>query len=384
MNALLQRIASPGRKRILALDGGGTRGIVTVAFLERMEELLREKACNPGLRLCDHFDLVGGTSTGSIIATAVALGYSAGEVARFYRELTPKAFKPAGVSIPGTSVTLPIPALLPRLDTALLEEALRAKTGERSLDSPDLLTGLAIIARRFDTASTWLVTNNPRGLYWDDPPDRSYIGNRHYKLLSLIRASTAAPTYFAPEFVSVAEGEPPAPFIDGGLSAHNNPALYLLMAATLSRFGFGWLADPGQLSLVSVGTGTFRPSRNPVEAARMMTGLHGLEALMAVALDAGDFNTAVLQWLSEPRAAWQINSEMLGLEGEVLGGRPLIGFQRYDIRLESDWIEQMSGKPVSASRLARLRAIDNVADMNRLYDWARHAAEQQVRVEDLG
>ena len=57
----------PGPKRILSLDGGGVRGAVSVAFLERIEQILDEQAGHK-VRLGDWFDLIGGTSTGAIIA----------------------------------------------------------------------------------------------------------------------------------------------------------------------------------------------------------------------------------------------------------------------------------------------------------------------------
>ena len=56
-----RHLFSKGRKRILALDGGGVRGAMTIAFLERLEELIAEIEGRP-VRLCDWFDLVGGTS----------------------------------------------------------------------------------------------------------------------------------------------------------------------------------------------------------------------------------------------------------------------------------------------------------------------------------
>jgi patatin-like phospholipase/acyl hydrolase len=43
--------------------------------------------------------------------------------------------------------------------------------------------------------------NNPRLPYWETPPDKAYIGNRHYRLASVIRASAAAPYYFDPEYI---------------------------------------------------------------------------------------------------------------------------------------------------------------------------------------
>jgi patatin-like phospholipase/acyl hydrolase len=60
----------PGGRHILALDGGGVRGAITVAFLERIESILSQSE-GRRVRLGDYFHLVGGTSTGSVIAGAV-------------------------------------------------------------------------------------------------------------------------------------------------------------------------------------------------------------------------------------------------------------------------------------------------------------------------
>ena len=62
-------------KRILTLDGGGLRGILTLGLLAEIEELLRKRhGGSPYFRLCHYFDLIAGTSTGAIIAAALAMG----------------------------------------------------------------------------------------------------------------------------------------------------------------------------------------------------------------------------------------------------------------------------------------------------------------------
>ena len=74
--SLEARFAAPGPKRILSLDGGGIRGVLTLQYLARIESILGERSPDPGaFRLSDYFDLIGGTSTGSIIATGLALGF---------------------------------------------------------------------------------------------------------------------------------------------------------------------------------------------------------------------------------------------------------------------------------------------------------------------
>src|SRR5512147_477230 len=64
-----------GAKRVLALDGGGVKGILTLGMLKVLEDELRRRAGDAaGFRLSDYYDLIGGTSTGAIIASALALG----------------------------------------------------------------------------------------------------------------------------------------------------------------------------------------------------------------------------------------------------------------------------------------------------------------------
>src|SRR6185295_3487459 len=88
-----RHLFDPGPKRLLALDGGGVRGAVTVAFLEQIELVLRKHLGKEEVHLGDWFDLIGGTSTGSIIAGALALGYTTSDILRFYFDLAPKVFR---------------------------------------------------------------------------------------------------------------------------------------------------------------------------------------------------------------------------------------------------------------------------------------------------
>src|SRR5210317_1726884 len=79
--------------KILALDGGGIRGILTLEVLARMEEMLAEATGGgSGFRLCHFFDYVGGTSTGAIIAAGLARGMSAKELLEFYEKTGPAMF----------------------------------------------------------------------------------------------------------------------------------------------------------------------------------------------------------------------------------------------------------------------------------------------------
>ncbi|WP_405141980.1 CBASS cGAMP-activated phospholipase [Sphaerisporangium sp. NBC_01403] len=74
------------RFQILALDGGGFRGMFSAAVLARLEEDLN-------VRITDHFDLIAGTSTGGIIALGLGLGLSPREILTFYTDHGPRIFR---------------------------------------------------------------------------------------------------------------------------------------------------------------------------------------------------------------------------------------------------------------------------------------------------
>src|SRR5436189_329965 len=70
------KLNKTGPRKLLAFDGGGIRGIINIEILAGIESELRKSSENPKLVLADYFDYVAGTSTGAIMATLIALGYS--------------------------------------------------------------------------------------------------------------------------------------------------------------------------------------------------------------------------------------------------------------------------------------------------------------------
>ena len=73
-----------------------------------------------------------------------------------------------------------------------------------TLESDDLITGLCIIAKRIDTSSPWILSNNPLSRFWNTS-SKGTLGNKDYTLSALVRASTAAPTFFDPEIIAITE-----------------------------------------------------------------------------------------------------------------------------------------------------------------------------------
>ena len=358
----------PGRKRILALDGGGVRGILSLAILERIEAELAGEAGKP-VRLCDHFDLIGGTSTGAIIAAGLVLGFSAGDIRKMYEDYAPKIFRRSWWRLQG---------LQSKFDAGALTAQIRDIVGERTLDSPDLQTGFAIVAKRLDTGSAWTLSNNPRAPYWEAQPGSATIGNRHYPLANVVRASAAAPHFFDPELLPIATGEAHGLFVDGAVTPHNNPSLALFLLSRARAYGVEWPTGPRNLTIISVGTGNFRARLSAASVQRQKAIGVAFHALTGMIGDAQLQILAMMQWFGECPAPMKINSEIGTLAGEYPGGEPLFRFVRYDAELEAEAIAAL-GVNLGPMDLMRLRQLDDPGILKLAYDIGQKTAALQVK-----
>jgi predicted acylesterase/phospholipase RssA len=300
---LLDRLTAEGPKRILALDGGGIRGALTLGYLERIEGILRCRHQKEDLRLCEYFDLIGGTSTGAIIAAALAIGLSASEIKQMYLELGGRVFGRKKLKIWDA-----------RFDEKPLIEELARVFGERKLGEDSVLTGLCIVTKRADTASTWPLINHPRGKY--------YGKNGPIPLREAVRASTAAPTYFVPQRLMVG-GEEWGAFVDGGVSMANNPALQLFLVATLKGFPFRWPVGENHLLLVSVGTGLWTRGKKVEDISDDKLWDWAAQVPELLMDDANWQNQLLLQYLSRTATPWEIDGEVPALQRPHRGTGPV-------------------------------------------------------------
>jgi hypothetical protein len=356
---------APRPKRILAIDGGGVRGVVAIAFLEALELRLAEKAGHP-VALRDHFDLIGGTSTGAILATALALGLKLDDVRNHYFDLAPTVFRRRVARIK---------FLQAQFLGQDLERHVATFTGDRRLDTADIKPGgLAIITKRFDTNSVWFLTNNPEAPYWDDG---DHIGNRRYRLSSLVRASAAAPLFFAPQRIQVVESEPAGLFIDGSVSPHNNPALALLQIATIPAYGYGWKTGEHELEITSIGTGSHRTVPTPNFWLRLAAGF-AIKSLESIIHDCDEQVLTMMQALGRNVTPWIINSEIGDLSGVCIATEPLFTFHRYNFLLDHTWLRDHLGEAPDQQVLSSYARIDNTAAMQPLYDLAQKVAERAM------
>jgi uncharacterized protein len=375
---LTQRLAPTATpKRILALDGGGLRGVLTLGMLRQIETLLRERHGRDGnFRLCDYFDLIAGTSTGAIIASGLALGMSVDEVHQHYLRLGEYVFKRTLLSWLPTR---------PRFPAAKVSAALKQVFGERCMDSADFRTGLLVVTKRLDTGSVWPLTNNPKTPYFDRGENATTIANREYPLWQVVRASTAAPYYFDFETINIGRGSDGVKavrgdFIDGGASPHNNPSLQALMTATMPGFGFGWAAGADRLLVVSVGTGKANEAMGHATLLKSTAEAHALRSLTSLMGDCGELVETMMQWLSNSPTARKID-RVMGTTGTPLGGTPLCSYLRFNVHFDREWYEMHMGESANAEKLKALEAMDEPANINELDRIGRLAGERLVRTE---
>ncbi|MGQ0531741.1 MAG: patatin-like phospholipase family protein [Caulobacteraceae bacterium] len=373
---LRERFQRPGSKRILALDGGGARGLLTLGVLAQLERHLAERSGQGDqFRLAHYFDLIGGTSTGAIIATTLALEWRVREVVDLYFRLLPAIFsKP---QVPG-----PLRVFIPAFKNKALTQALNEYLGDRMLNSEDLKTGLAIHAKRIDSGSAWILVNNPDWCYFD--ADSTGVPNSQFYLRDLVQSSAAAPTYFADVRIPLERDKHGkiagyAHFFDGGVSPNNNPALQLLLTVTEPAFGFNWATGEENLLLWSVGTGYVRKrfakknkkrrssAKSTSDFRRMAYSSKVMAALEGYNHDICQQQITTLQGLSRPRFPWYVNSEVrMQTKTPLLSTQPVLTFQRYDARLEIDepeyrrpeHVESLLGQEMKAKEVEKLRKLD--------------------------
>jgi predicted acylesterase/phospholipase RssA len=363
---------------VLALDGGGARGLLTLGVLAQLERELGERSGDPNnFRLAHYFDLIGGTSTGAIIATTLALEWRVRDVVDLYFKLLPAIF--ARPQVPG-----PLRVLMPAFKNKALTDALNEHLGDRTLNSESLKTGLAIHAKRIDSGSAWILVNNPDWCYFNSRGDSTGVPNSEFYLRDLVQGSAAAPTYFADVRIPLARNKRGriasyAHFFDGGVSPNNNPAQQLLMTVTEPAFGFNWKTGENDLLIWSVGTGYVRKrfekrdrkrrssAKSIGDFRRLLYPSKVMAALEGYNHDICQQQITTLQALSRPRFPWYVNSEVRMQAGTpLLSQQPVLTFQRLDARLEIDeeeylrpeHIERLLGRTMKAKEVEQLRKLD--------------------------
>jgi len=358
-------------KRILALDGGGIKGLFTLQILRKIEQLFRDRERNSELVLADVFDLFAGTSTGAVIGTCLCWGMSVDDIERLYVEDGPRMFSRA------PWFQRPFTKYLGDSLAAMLREIF-AENGPGSepalLSTKRLRSLLLVVVRNASTGSAWPLTNNLNAVF-NDPKLPNC--NLNIPVWQLLRASTAAPTYFAPEKIRLGEEE--FLFVDGGITPYNNPSLLALLTATLPEYHVGWPASRRDLHMISVGTGGVRASL-PLQAARRRITILEQAGYVPRAMLS---SVAVQQDMLCRVLGDCLHGDALDVELGVLQVPTLLSrdeqkctYVRYDQRLDLPTDSTTPGRPFTFK-------LDDLTLIPRLQEIGQRYAEEHVRAEHL-
>lgn len=227
----------PGRRptRILSIDGGGIRGVIPTATLVALEQQMGQPVRN-----C--FDFLAGTSTGALIAAALAAGLPATQIVDIYTRRGGEIFTPPkALADPKRLIDgfMYDPANIRKV----LESEFGGAAGWVLNDSP---VRLLLTSKAINTHPWYFVRDNPK--------NAQTTGT--LSLIDCAVASAAAPTYFSPWTINI--GGQPTVLVDGGVGVTGNP-VYQACVEAFYYDDFS-VADT---TVISLGTGFF-PAGNTV------------------------------------------------------------------------------------------------------------------------
>ncbi|OJJ96527.1 hypothetical protein ASPACDRAFT_63446 [Aspergillus aculeatus ATCC 16872] len=249
------KTASGRPLRILSLDGGGIRGISSLLILDKIMQGIRDNTrdLNHVPRPCEYFDLIGGTSTGGIIAIMLGrLGMTIDECLEAYRKVGRQAFTPRwGPILPGR----PTGAFSATALEAAVRQMIREFCSEgecatrRQQGKPTIETcthdNIAFQGKAYTKTVVLAITKDNV----DAPPTlfKTYDTSSAFSsctIWQIARATSAATTFFK----SIKIGRDDIEFIDAGFG-YNNPC-QILIEESKQQF-------PGceQRLVLSIGTG---------------------------------------------------------------------------------------------------------------------------------
>lgn len=214
-------------KRILSIDGGGIRGTFPAAFLAALEDDLDHP-------IGAYFDLIAGTSTGGIIAIALALGVPAKEVAALYEEYGPKIFAQNDTGFRAFMSKLHRTSRWaiwgPKYQTDSLKQAIESVLGDKRIG--DAKTRLMVPSWNGHAKKVYVYKTAHHTRLTTDYKDPA---------IDAALATSAAPTYFR-EYITAND----VGLVDGGLWANNPTGFAVIEAVSV----LGWPAD--KLKVLSV------------------------------------------------------------------------------------------------------------------------------------
>jgi patatin-like phospholipase/acyl hydrolase len=261
-----------GVRRVLALDGGGVRGVLPAAFLAAVEEQL-------GRSPADFFDLIVGTSTGGILALGFGAGFSAEEMRGFYTERGPRIFS-GQRQLRGLRQVVVAKYNLDRL-----RQELEDIFGHKRLG--DSRTRLVIPSMDLTTGKVRL---------WKTAHHERFVQDYKRPMVEAAMATAAAPTYFRAVI-----GQTGTTLVDGGLFANNPAALGAVEAIGV----LGWPRE--EIAMLSLGCGSVPLDVRPTFWRRGFAGLALKITCIFITAQSDSSSGMATHLLGDPRRFYRVD-----------------------------------------------------------------------------
>ncbi len=246
--------------KVLSIDGGGVRGIIAAYILAEFEKEIG-KPCN------EVFDVISGSSTGSILACALAAGFPARDIVSMYMKMAKRIFPSFFPRVTNRiSRTFSQGFSAPKYDNKFLVEVLKEVFGDKTIG--ELPVTLVIPTYNLFDEEDFIIKNNKHP-------------HKDIKIWEVCVASSAAPSVF-----SSWELDDTHILIDGGITA-NNPVL-CAVAEAISQSG----CSSKDVEVVSIGTGKYRDANSTLyKKSDKMGLLEWISSLIGIILDGSSEST---------------------------------------------------------------------------------------------
>jgi hypothetical protein len=373
-----ENLAANRPRLLLSIDGGGLAGLIPAEALILIEQQL-DQLTGKSEPLCNRFDLIGGTSTGAILAAGLAVGLKAATLRDFYLNFCHDIF---------TKSWLPV-RFWHSYPSGPLEKHLKDVFGESTtLGSDKLRTQIVIVAKNATLGNDWFFTNNPKNRFFEQ--------NSGLPLWQIVRSSSAAPTYFPPQTMSIPDGSGKAQsyeFIDGGVSSYNNPSLQVFLEATIPEYGHGWPMGTEQLLLLSLGTGFNSVMIAAGDASHynlidwgkyvvkeMMNEANLQQNVMMhlIGQRPQTVPSAMSELVSSGAASGVPNENALSQVSRGMGAQKLVTYQRITVGLTRQRLDQLGLPDIDPVKVREMDAADQIPNMQRI---GAAVAKEQVHME---
>lgn len=221
--------------KVLALNGGGVRGLFTITLLAELEAIIEKREKLENVKIGDYFDLITGTSIGGILALGLASGKSARELKQAFEDNAQHIF--------------PLKRFKQKKWWNLLRRSIYES--EPLYETVKSMIGDTIkfedLNKRVMITSVNLSTGRPK--FFKTPHNPMFTFDREIRLIDAAMATSAAPTYFKPHYIEKLDHY----FADGGLVA-NNPSFVGIREVLIDMKKDFPNAKPEDVKILNIGT----------------------------------------------------------------------------------------------------------------------------------